>query len=293
MPRGGFLPFLLAVCAIFWANTVSAQTVDVDNAVLNIPEGVFFNTGGGISLHHEGTIDNDGTIDLKGDWRNDGNGLAEGSTGTVVFSGENQQIKGTGTTEFHNLSLTGLGAKELATDVAVSGRLEISNCLVFTHDFVLIVQDPSLHNLRIENGGILNEKVCLASTGELELSSELPFSKPITNLFAATSAAPASPTTRRNSKQAAGESNTSIPTSQACSLQPGLETLNPNHERETASTGALSARMTMYFASGIDGDDTANMSFESNINARRGSLVLNLATASSLFGIRCIESFSA
>ncbi len=69
-----------------------------------------------------GTVDNQGTMEITGDWTNLSTGrVFNASTGTVVMSGANQFIKGTSSTWFNHLTLTGSGTKTLNVPTLTGG----------------------------------------------------------------------------------------------------------------------------------------------------------------------------
>ncbi len=84
-------------------------------------------TNGGIVLASSGGIDNSGTIQLKGAWTNNANGLVNASTGSVVLNGSSaQNIGGSSSTVFHNLTLNNTaGASLTATTATVNGTLNL------------------------------------------------------------------------------------------------------------------------------------------------------------------------
>ncbi len=120
-----------------------AQEVNVSNAVINVPAGVFMTTDGGVVIQNSGAMDNGGTVEIKGNWTNDGNGLINNSAGTVVLAGANETIGGSNPTTFNNLTLTGSGVKTLAVNATVTSTLALNDRELFTGVNTVFVTNPS------------------------------------------------------------------------------------------------------------------------------------------------------
>ena len=99
---------LFAFCKLFTVSCFSQTLLTVDSALIFFSSNAeIFVCGGGITLQNNATIDNSGLISLTGNWTNNaGNtGLINSSLGIVIFSGDTQNIQGTDTTLFYDLSL--------------------------------------------------------------------------------------------------------------------------------------------------------------------------------------------
>lgn len=127
-----------------------------DGASVTVQMGANVYVEGGVHIANSGTIDNDGTIELEGDWTNDvAGGLNSSSTGTVHFLGTVQQsIGGTETTEFHNLTIDNAAGVVLNLDVS-SGGMAGSGILDLSSGYL----DLNMNTIGITNtapGGIIN-----------------------------------------------------------------------------------------------------------------------------------------
>src|SRR4051812_37409463 len=76
-----------------------------------------------------GSFDNAGTIILKGDWTNNSanTGFINSSPGTLILSGDTQNIKGSFSTNFFNLTLAGTGIKKTLINTNVEGVLDLGS----------------------------------------------------------------------------------------------------------------------------------------------------------------------
>lgn len=284
------------VIAIFcWHTSVLAQDITVTDAVIHVPEGTILSTDGGITFQNEGAIENDGTIDLGGDWVNDGKGLLETGDGTVVFGGEEQAIGGTTLTSFHNLTLIGKGNKELATDIAVTGHLQLRNCALLLHGFAFSIDPQHPLNFLWENGMIVAEDVAVADLGEYQFAPSSPAGHH-NIVLAASIGVTVPPTTSSRSKASqhspSGNANCAMNAFLCHNAKCTLRQLLGGEE--LGQNGAIAARRTMYFASengeysssaiGIEACGAATHNIEFHLHPRRGHQVSYLATASSLLG---------
>ncbi|MCB9234635.1 MAG: HYR domain-containing protein [Bacteroidia bacterium] len=139
----GLLAICLSILFLSPFGATFAQEVNVDNAVINIPGGTFFNTDGGVVIDNSGGMDNGGTVDIKGNWINNANGLINGSSGTVVLSGGNETIGGSTSTTFNNLTLQGSGVKTLAVDATVTNTLALNDRELATDVYTIYMVNPA------------------------------------------------------------------------------------------------------------------------------------------------------
>jgi len=149
--------------------TIYAQVISNNGASVTITSGTFVTSE---DLENKnGTLDNDGTIDLSGDFTNlvpavtkgDGEIILEGdwsNTGTfeaenstVNFTGsENQTITSSGGETFNNLVIFNKGADPdnrviLSNDVNVSGNFSFSQGNIFTGANTLFLSNPDAASL--------------------------------------------------------------------------------------------------------------------------------------------------
>lgn len=101
--------------------------------------GVSFTAGNNITVNKDVSLDAGSTFNgssythtFIGNWTS--NGTYTGSTSTVVFSGVNAVLTGTGTNNFNNLSFSASGITAAATTaINVAGNLVTSGSGIFTH----------------------------------------------------------------------------------------------------------------------------------------------------------------
>lgn len=134
-----------------------AQEITVSNAVISISGSAVISTDGGITLQNAGSVANQGIIELKGDWINDGAGLLPESQGTVVLNGEDQRIGGENPTRFHHLKLEGSGTKELLADIEVSGNFTAIQCQLLTGEHAFVLNQVSRFDLAWANAQSLQD----------------------------------------------------------------------------------------------------------------------------------------
>lgn len=137
--------------ALLWPFSGSSQALLYnDGAGITVENGAVVYVEGGITNTTGGTIDNDGSIQLEGDWVNEvSNGLtSSGNTGNVTFLGSAQQsIGGTQTTAFHNLTIDNATGVLLSLDASAGGT-NGGGVLDLTSGYL----DLNTHTLTITNG---------------------------------------------------------------------------------------------------------------------------------------------
>jgi hypothetical protein len=233
---------LLLVAGLFLGGMLKAQEITVTNAVISIPEGIMVTTGGGITLEEKGAIANHGTLELKGDWTNNGEGL--------VFTGDLQEIGGTKATVFHDLAMIGEGTKELAADIIVAGRFHLTRCALITnhHTFSLLDVNPLNHFW--VNGLVLYGQPETLEAGGWELQQASLPGIPGGKCMEATAPAGATTSTVRNHRSGKCAAQ-AIPAQKAVnySYAQHLSTSRPVKAGDVILNGATAAIHTMYFAS--------------------------------------------
>jgi hypothetical protein len=142
----------------------STLTVTVD---LNVAAGTFAgaSTYGNVTIDSGATLESetDGTINVTGNWTNNGTFLA--NSGTVIFTGASaQSIGGTASTSFHNLTMNGTGLKTLT--VTAPATISVNNILTLTSGIL----DIAAHTLTAgsASGGSSASYVRTSSTGRLK-----------------------------------------------------------------------------------------------------------------------------
>ena len=110
---------------------------------------------------------NAGTIDLSGNWINNSGGNVFGtSAGTVVMNGTNQNISGSNSTTFNNLTVQGSGAKTLQVSTSVgggygtpAGSLALDASVLNLNSNTLFVTNPNAAGITYAAGSIRSEAV--------------------------------------------------------------------------------------------------------------------------------------
>jgi hypothetical protein len=111
------LMHILFVCSVF------AQLMTNNNVGITINSTAQVTVKGSIENNSGTYINNDGIIDLSGDWtHNAANDCFQTSAGTVILNGGNQRIGGSSSTAFNNLTLLGNGTKTLDQDISTGGQ---------------------------------------------------------------------------------------------------------------------------------------------------------------------------
>ena len=159
---------LLLLC--LFAARYSAQNLTVTGGTtLTVNTGTKVVVLGNVNIDASANIDNAGTIELTGDWTNDGNGLINGSAGTVEFTGtSNQDITGTTPTEFYNLTIDNSSGVTLGVDATASNNLNMTdgNIDAGSNTLELGISTSTVGSLTYTTGNILgNFKRWINSTG--------------------------------------------------------------------------------------------------------------------------------
>ena len=147
----------IAVILIFSPPLLS-QMLNNKGGSLTITPNIIITVDGGIQNADNGTIDNQGTISLTGDWTNNAaNPVFINNTGTVKFKGDNQNINGN-PTEFSTLDLSqGTGTVTLQTNTTVSEILQMDNRVLNLNEQTLTIDNPTFTAISTNDGKILSE----------------------------------------------------------------------------------------------------------------------------------------
>lgn len=121
---------------------------------------------GDFSNELTGTVDNQGTIRLEGDWANDASSgnVFISNNGMVEFLGGNQSIRGSASTYFNNVKLSGTGIKKLEVNTLVGGGfaspagvLNLQGLPLNLNQYTLTVSNPSNAAITRTTGYIISE----------------------------------------------------------------------------------------------------------------------------------------
>lgn len=150
--------FTLGLFSILSLNAFSQDVLVVDGGNIHVTSNGLITVKGGVINQNSGMIDNSGSINVSGNWTNNGGNsmLINNSSGTVVLDGGDQIIKGSDLTEFYNLRLVG-GAtvKSMQLDANVSNELDLGDAELQTNSNTIYVNNPS-SNAVVWNTGYVN-----------------------------------------------------------------------------------------------------------------------------------------
>jgi len=121
------------------------------------------------SLTNNATINGYGNIHVNGDWIN--NSVFNAFTGTVSLEGAAQNLSGSVTTSFYNLTLLGSGIKTQTIDEIVTGTLDLNDRELATDVYTMFVNNTSTTAIQLttgfvssNNGGFLSRNTASTST---------------------------------------------------------------------------------------------------------------------------------
>lgn len=105
-------------------------------------EGGFINQDNSVNI---GTIEDFGQISLTGDWTNhsNSNAFSSSSTGELLMNGAAQNITGTVSTYFPNLTLAGTGIKTMTLNARTTGTLALTDRELATGTNTMVVTNPA------------------------------------------------------------------------------------------------------------------------------------------------------
>ncbi len=263
----------LAVLAMFLLCTrlASAQcevTIDGsggNDAVISVGSGAFFGTEGNITFQN-GTagIDNQGTVEVKGNWTQNAasGGLLNAGTGIVILDGANQTVGGSISTTFSSLTLGGTGIKTLGISATVTGTLNLTDRELATGTNILTITTT---------GTIINTSgfVSSLSGGYLARNTNstgtyfFPVGGPNGGLFRPMEISPAT-TTSNTFNVRFVPNNPTVDGYTATTTDGTICSANPAFYHQVTQSGATAAIMTMYYSSAIDGSLTRMAHWQSS-----------------------------
>jgi hypothetical protein len=140
--------WVFLVLSILGTAKLSAQNMTIlGNTTVKVLSNTTLTINGDLTIASNGNLDNAGTVELNGDWINNGNGLINGSTGEVVLNGSAEQtIGGSNATTFHDLTIDNSAGVDLtAPSMGIAGTLDIDDAMVTTNsNFVNILDGGAL-----------------------------------------------------------------------------------------------------------------------------------------------------
>ena len=151
---------LLVIMALLTMNINAFADVVIKNgSTIKVSSGADFVVSSPVTVEVGGTLDNDGTVTLKGNFTN--NGTADLGDGTIVFSGTAlQNIAGGTVSQFENLTINNAAGVATALDSRVDGSLTLTsgNLLLSSNNLTLgtassIAGSPSVSNMIVPGTG--------------------------------------------------------------------------------------------------------------------------------------------
>lgn len=119
------------------AGSVAAQSLSIKGATVSIKNGATLSVKG--DAFNEGTLINNGELQITGLWQNDG--MYEEANGEFTLSSNVDQVINHNAQSFNRLTITGGGVKYFLADLAVTGELRLVDGLL-----------ASMNNARIFGG---------------------------------------------------------------------------------------------------------------------------------------------
>lgn len=135
---------LILIFSLLLTNPAFSQMLTNNGAgILSTTDAIIY-VNGGVLNNPNGTFDNSGYMEVKGDFTNDGlnTGFINSSPGLVVLSGPSQTINGSDIIKFHDLSLQGTGIKSLDIDAIVEDSLALNDRELATDINTMYVTNP-------------------------------------------------------------------------------------------------------------------------------------------------------
>lgn len=165
---------LFLYCLFTIKHQSCAQLVTVNNVGITVNASTPVTVQGDVLINTGGFINNNGVIDLNGNWTNNSAGNVFTSAfpnGTVILNGGAQNIGGTGFTIFNNLTLAGTGNKTLLQNIGVGGFAPLSGVLALNDRQLLLnslnltVRNPQPTAITRTTGFIISETTPVTGYG--------------------------------------------------------------------------------------------------------------------------------
>ncbi len=144
------MKILIIISLTFISLLLRAQGIVNNGNKIVVKAGAFLTVTGvnanitNATLVNDGSIDNDGSISLHGNWINqapNGGFINANTTGTVTLNGSSlQSIGGSSATNFENLTLINTSGAQLGASQTLKGTLTVSSGILTTtgHNFTLL-----------------------------------------------------------------------------------------------------------------------------------------------------------
>ncbi|MBL4754948.1 MAG: gliding motility-associated C-terminal domain-containing protein [Flavobacteriales bacterium] len=236
---------LMLLGMMSWCAVSNAQDA-LNKGTLHVTSGTMLFIGGNFTNDTTGGTENNGDIELDGDWINHGSYLD--TVGTVYLTGPSQLITGSVSTTFNNLNTQGTGIKTVTLDATVTGVLALNDLEMATDSNTLFITYSDTSAITRTSGFVSSQ-----GPGSLSRSTgmSIPYLFPVGSSIGTlryrpveitpTSAAPHTFTVRMANVDPSTEGyNTS-------NKQPGIGPVNANwYHRINRTTGTSPADLTIF-----------------------------------------------
>lgn len=144
------MKILISISLTFISLLLQAQGIVNNGNKIVVKAGAFITVNGtnahisNTTLVNDGSVDNDGSISLQGNWLNsapNGGFINTNTTGTVTLNGTSlQSIGGSSATNFENLTLINASGAQLSNSQNLKGTLTVTSGILTTtgYDFTLL-----------------------------------------------------------------------------------------------------------------------------------------------------------
>ncbi|MBW8051815.1 MAG: T9SS type B sorting domain-containing protein [Cytophagales bacterium] len=247
--------FTIAFLVLVYTKIAFAQVFFTnDGAIVTLTPGSFIYVQGSVVNQDSGTFDNSGTINLMGDWTNNAGNFAfiNSSPGSVILSGDTQNIQGTSVTKFYDLILQGTGVKVLKTDAIVEDSLALNDRELATDTFTMLVTSTNTGAVTRTTGfvsslgnGSLSRNTAILNKYLFPVGSSIgtPRYRPVE--ITPTAASPVYSVRMANADPTTEGFDRTLKDSSLCLI-------NPDFYHRINSSGADSADITIYFDDSLD-----------------------------------------
>ncbi|HRH36875.1 MAG TPA: T9SS type A sorting domain-containing protein [Flavobacteriales bacterium] len=161
------------ILALIGSTSVIGQLLTNNGAAIALQSGAQLTVQGDVMNAGSGTMTNDGTIDISGNWTNNAaNDCFGSSQGVVILNGSGQSIQGSMYTQFYHLHLEG-GDVTLQQDAyaggsaasARAGVIELNDADLFLNARYLSTSNPSPGAITRTSGMLISETAPPANYG--------------------------------------------------------------------------------------------------------------------------------
>ncbi len=134
---------LIILLSFFITSSALSQSFS-NHGLVSVHHNGLLSVKGDVQNNTNGLFDNDGEIDLTGNWTHvaSNEAFVKQTDGEVILSGADQRIRGTSITRFYRLDLRGSGVKYADLDVYVDGYLNVFDREMFVDTNTIYLFNP-------------------------------------------------------------------------------------------------------------------------------------------------------